>query len=203
MMLRKILTGLLILLGFLLSACASNAPTPATLIEELPAISESAQPSVTQDASGSQETQIEDRPATDVQKRNATITSVINEALARALKTDTFILAEPGMVLLTGGELQTKMDSRASLSLLPEGIIVRVGPNTIFTVQEIDTEEQPGIRLHLDIGKIWILLRGGTLEVETPSGVAAVRGSLLGVSYDPEEKQVTSTCLEGNCGFTS
>ena len=37
--------------------------------------------------------------------------------------------------------------------------------------------------------------------MSTPSGVAAVSGSMLGVFYDPETKTMTATCLEGHCSL--
>ncbi|MDK1027872.1 MAG: FecR domain-containing protein [Anaerolineae bacterium] len=86
------------------------------------------------------------------------------------------------------------------MSLRPEGTIIRVGPNTIFTMQSLITQDnEPLTRIKLDFGKIWILLNGGSLEVETPSGVASVKGSLLGVSYDPDKEHMEAHCLEGYC----
>jgi hypothetical protein len=35
--------------------------------------------------------------------------------------------------------------------------------------------------------------------VETASGVASVRGSLLSVSFDPQSNRVQAVCLEGQC----
>ena len=44
-----------------------------------------------------------------------------------------------------------------------------------------------------------MILSGGSLEVETPSGVASVLGSYLKVEFDPEGETLELTCLEGDC----
>ena len=53
----------------------------------------------------------------------------------------------------------------------------------------------------MDVGKVWIILNGGTLEIETPSGLAAVRGSYMSVEYYPNSNGLTMTCLEGHCSL--
>lgn len=131
--------------------------------------------------------------------REATIEIIANQALARSTSSQAFEPAQAGMVLQVGGGLETFDDSRASLNLNPEGTLIRVGPNTIFTVSAPVETSQSHTRLHLDIGQIWILLKGGSLEVVTPSGLASVRGSLLGVSYVPGTGRMQASCLEGEC----
>jgi len=42
-------------------------------------------------------------------------------------------------------------------------------------------------------------LSGGNASVNTPSGVASVRGSYLSVYVDPSTQTVVVTCLEGHC----
>jgi hypothetical protein len=58
-------------------------------------------------------------------------------------------------------------------------------------------------RLDLLSGKIWVILNavlnGGSFDVQTPVGVAAVRGSYLGVDYDDIIQNMISSCLEGHC----
>lgn len=135
--------------------------------------------------------------------RTATFASVENQVEARASKSDPFSPATPGQVLPVGGEVQTGEEGRARLDLLPEGTIVRLAPNSMFTLASLEGDESaPASKIQLSFGKIWILLNGGSLDVETPSGVASVRGSLLGVSFDPQTKSLTATCLEGHCALS-
>jgi hypothetical protein len=88
------------------------------------------------------------------------------------------------------------------VDLLPDGTIIRVGPNSSFSIPKLAEENgEPTTTIQLIFGKVFILLNGGSLDVETPSGVASVRGSLLSVEYDPQTKRVNAACLEGHCGI--
>ena len=51
--------------------------------------------------------------------------------------------------------------------------------------------------------RIFVDVNGGQLDVQTPSGVASVRGSMLGVSFDPQTNHMTATCLEGHCSLST
>jgi len=112
------------------------------------------------------------------------------------------IPAENGMRIQTGGGVETGEASRARLDLLPGGTIIRVGPNSTFVLVSL-TEEggETRTRLELVIGKLFVLLNGDSLEIETPSGVASVRGSLLSVEYDSERSRLEAACLEGECAL--
>jgi hypothetical protein len=112
------------------------------------------------------------------------------------------VAAQIGMELLPGGSLETGGDGRARIDLKPEGTIVRVAPNSTFRMKEIKEENgQPQTTIELLSGKMFILLKGGSLNVATPSGTAAVRGSLLSVEYKPDKKVVIAACLEGHCSL--
>ncbi|MEW5940805.1 MAG: FecR family protein, partial [Chloroflexota bacterium] len=104
--------------------------------------------------------------------------------------------------LQVGGEARTNETGKARLDLLPDGTILRLPPNSSFKLTELQGDQSsPFTRLGLFFGKIFIILSGGELEVETPSGVAAVRGSMMSVYYDPETGNLTATCLEGHCSL--
>ena len=62
-----------------------------------------------------------------------------------------------------------------------------------------NTEEGILTRLRLEIGRLWVILNGGAVEVDTPSGLASVRGSYLHVWVMPESEETLVTCLEGVC----
>ncbi|MBM3150703.1 MAG: FecR domain-containing protein [Chloroflexi bacterium] len=110
-----------------------------------------------------------------------------------------FVAASDGMVLQIQGQVRTGEDGRARLDL-STGTIIRVAPQTLFTLESND--ESGGslfTRLVMEAGRIWVSLHGGSLEVETPSGLASVRGSYLSVWVDPLTNDVWVTCLEGWC----
>jgi hypothetical protein len=110
-----------------------------------------------------------------------------------------FSPATAGTELQTNGSIQTGEDGRVRLDL-STGTIIRVAPSSLFTL----TSNQPNngslsTQLNLSNGGIFIILNGGNASVNTPSGVASVRGSYLSVFVDPSTQTVTVTCLEGHC----
>ncbi len=100
-----------------------------------------------------------------------------------------------------------------------------VSANTEFQVTEVSgTTQNPITRFFMNIGKIFAFHEGrlsdtAAFEVETPSGVAAIRGSSLGLSYEPggtsradgprygrrvgQDGTIVAVliCLEGSCTF--
>jgi hypothetical protein len=175
-------------------ATAESVPLPSAQ----PPVSPSAQPTPTLISTP---VLLTPTPANVSSTLGAAITAVQNKSTARVTDKDQYVLAKPGMTLFIGGGVQTGEDSRATLNLLANGTVIRVGPNSSFTVQEITGGEQSKTLINLLFGEIWVLLKGGAVEVSTPSGVASVRGSLLGVTYTPGMKRMKATCLEGNCAL--
>jgi hypothetical protein len=112
-----------------------------------------------------------------------------------------FVDAEIGDPLVINGQLRTGDDSRSRVDFV-DGTIVRVGPRTTFTLTEI-TDAEGGIikRLQMEFGKVWVILNGGALNVDTPAGVASVRGSYLAIRYNEETGEFWITCLEGTCSM--
>jgi hypothetical protein len=185
----------LLLLTMLLGACS-----PGVASTESPVSQESAQ---TEPPVVVKPTATKPAPTnTAAPEREATISEVENEVLARIQSGKDFAPASVGTSILPTGGVETGVDGRARLDLLPEGTIVRVGPNSSFIVPQIVKENgEPKTVIELLFGKIYILLNGGSLEVKTPSGVAAVKGSLMRVEYDPEKKMLKASCLEGHCSL--
>lgn len=110
-----------------------------------------------------------------------------------------FSPAEDGSMLHLNGQLQTGDEGKVRLDL-STGTILRVSPSSLFTL--VANEEVEGglaTKIQLELGRIFIILNGGSTEVETPSGVASVRGSHQMVEFDPVTGNVTVTCLTGMC----
>ena len=134
--------------------------------------------------------------------REAVLSEIENDVTAKIDTSSEFSSATVGLIIPIGGTIQTGDDSRAKLSLNPDGTIIRVGPNSSISFSEItESNGEPKTTLELLFGKVFVLLNGGSLEVETPSGVASVRGSLLSVQYNPETKRTRASCLEGECSL--
>jgi hypothetical protein len=139
-------------------------------------------------------------PETAAPVREGVLSEIENTVSVRKTSADAVVAAGQGMSILEGGSVETGDDGRVRIDLMPEGTIVRVGPNSSFNVSKlIEAGGESQTTLELLFGKVFILLKGGTLNVETPSGVASVRGSLLSVEYDSETGRTSATCMEGDC----
>jgi hypothetical protein len=116
---------------------------------------------------------------------------------------DSFIQASDNFILQVNGQIQTGDDGRVRLDL-SSGTIIRLAPSTLFTLIAND-EVEGGLatRIKLEVGKIFIILNGGSADVETPSGVASVRGSYMKVEVNPETLDIYITCLEGDCSASN
>lgn len=96
-------------------------------------------------------------------------------------------------------QVLTYQDGRARIDL-STGTIIRLSPLSEFTFESMEsTDEGILTRLRLEVGRLWVILNGGEVEVDTPSGLASVRGSYLHVWVRPDEDITEVTCLEGEC----
>src|SRR5262245_4884230 len=134
---------------------------------------------------------------------SAKLSELKGDVEARQTEKEDFLPANLATILETHGQVQTADDGHVRLDL-STGTIIRVGPSSIFTLISND-EVEGGLatKIKMEAGKIFIILSGGTAEVETPSGIASVRGSYMKVEIDPETQDIYVTCLEGNCSATN
>jgi hypothetical protein len=110
-----------------------------------------------------------------------------------------YVQVNDGFQLKQNMLLQTKEQSRVRLTL-STGSIIRLGQLTIFSLESQTPATQGGLlSIGLQAGKIWIVLKGGSLDVTSPAGLASVRGSYMSVWIEPN--RITITCLEGKCAF--
>ncbi len=107
--------------------------------------------------------------------------------------------AADGTTIEVSDQVLTYDNGRTRVDL-SNGTIVRVGPLTTFTLEAVDVNASgPFARFKLDIGELWIILNGGQVNVDTPAGLASVRGSYLNVIVRPDTGETIVTCLEGTC----
>ncbi len=149
-------------------------------------------------ACGAPAAQTSAAPATPA-GRTAALHEIVNDVQSRSSDSAALRPAADGDELPAGGQAQTGADSTVRLDLT-EGTIVRLAPNSEFTLTELSPDvAAPATRLSLVAGQVFVILLGGSLAVETPVGSATVRGSYLGVAFDPPTNHLTATCLEGAC----
>lgn len=129
---------------------------------------------------------------------------ISGEVLLRQAEVDEFTSANVGVQLSLNGQVQTLTDGRARVDF-PDQTIVRVGPDTLFTLVSIEEDSDASLlkKLFLEFGKVWVILNGGEMQIDTKSGVATVRGSYLSVEVDEETGEIFITCLEGTCTLES
>jgi hypothetical protein len=142
--------------------------------------------------------------ATGGESRSAEISEIQNSVEAREGESADWKTATTGEQIAEGGGVRTGSESRAKLDLSPDKTVIRVAANTEFTLETLSPEPtDPVTKFVLEAGKFFVrvteALGGGSFEVETPTGVATVRGSLMSTGYDPATGRMIVTCLEGAC----
>jgi LysM repeat protein len=144
-------------------------------------------------------------PSPTLEPRSAAVSEVVQMVEARAASEQAYTSVAVGYVLGAGGAVRTGLASRARLDL-SDGTLLRLGQNSAFVLQDVAPSDDGLLaRVKLEAGKIWVSLTGGALEVETPVGVASVRGSFAVFQYgpgdpdDPDDDLLLVDCLEGSC----
>ena len=139
--------------------------------------------------------------------RTAIVSEIVNDVTARPAPSDPFTQIATGFVLALGGQIRTGDASNARLDF-SDGTIVRIAASSSFLMQNAEPAPDGFVRrLQFEAGKLWVSLTGGEMQVETPIGVASVRGSFAVFEYDPGDPNdptddvLILQCLEGQCGF--
>jgi len=95
-----------------------------------------------------------------------------------------------GMTLVAGTRIKTSADSHALLTFF-EGSTLKLEPNTDIEIQKLESNEQQSTTIIVKqwLGKTWSRVvkmadPGSQYEIETPSAVAAVRGTLFTTEVD-------------------
>ncbi len=130
---------------------------------------------------------------------SAALSELTGKVDVKQSDSEAFAPADANTVLESNGQVQTGDDGKVRLDL-SSGTIIRIASSSSFTLAS--NEETDGgliTKIKLTAGKVFIILSGGHAEVETPSGVASVRGSYMKVEVDTESGDVYVTCLEGDC----
>src|SRR5574341_661629 len=139
--------------------------------------------------------------------RSAQLSELQNTVEAREAEDVVWRAAAEGQQIAAGGRVRTGEAARAKVSL-SDGTTVRLAPTTEFVLAEFSPQPaDPVTRLQLAAGKMWVIvtqaLSGGSFEIETPSGVAAVRGSMMSTEFYRADGRMIVTCLEGQCHLQS
>lgn len=138
---------------------------------------------------------------TGTPERSATLLELQGQVEARLNDANPWTPASEGQTLNVDAQVRTGADGRA-LFRLTEGSKVRLEPNTFFTVKLLNPFLDSQLTsLRLEQGTVFILLKDGALDIETPFGIASSRGAYLSVNFDDQRQSVTVMCLQGTCSF--
>ncbi len=135
--------------------------------------------------------------------RSANLSEIKNTVEARETEKADWQPATVDQALAEGGGVKTGDESRARVDI-SDGTIVRMAPDTEFKLVTLSPQPtDPVTKFIVDAGQLFVrvtkALGGGSFEIETPSGVATVRGSLMSAGYARASGQLIVTCLEGTC----
>ncbi|MCJ7522043.1 MAG: FecR domain-containing protein [Dehalococcoidia bacterium] len=118
---------------------------------------------------------------------------------------DTWRLAADGAIVEAGFRVKTAADSYAVLTFF-EGSTVKLEPNTDIEIQRVESTDSGGtvIALRQWVGKTWsrvvkMVDPGSSYEIETPSAIALVRGTL----FETEVGRDASTTVRTTEGLVS
>lgn len=135
----------------------------------------------------------------EAQERKATITYFEGEVnVLRAGETQ-WTKAKIKMNLEVGDKLKTALASECEITL-EDGSTVTVGENTTIDLKELfSQEETKKTKFKLWMGEIKVrtekLRKGSSFQVETPTGIAGVRGTIWTIGYD-EVTGITTVSVE-------
>ncbi|MEP7355913.1 MAG: LysM peptidoglycan-binding domain-containing protein, partial [Anaerolineales bacterium] len=146
-------------------------------------------------------------PGTAVPERAATLLEAAGTVETRTSENAAWTPAVQGQLFSEGSQLRTAPGARAVIGLT-EGsrIYVDESTETAITLLNPYLDSQLTV-LDLKSGRLWVLLSSGSLDVQTPFGIATGRATNgaanLSAEYLPDSRTVNITCLQGICGFGS
>jgi len=109
--------------------------------------------------------------------------------------------ASRGLVLLQGAQIQTSAGAKVEIQL-DEGSVVRVGPNTKFSLSAYAySAGSRNTNVDLQNGsmsmRVTKLTGGSQFKVSTVTAVAGVRGTYFYINYDEKSKEVGVAVYSG------
>ncbi|MBN2038386.1 MAG: FecR domain-containing protein, partial [Chitinispirillaceae bacterium] len=115
--------------------------------------------------------------------------SAVGTVQVRAVGKHMWRPARIGMILKSGWDVRTFMESSAELEY-DNGTILRMGENSVVTLSSLDINEKDQstmTRVRLPAGQVWGNIKKFTstkshFDFETPTAVASIRGTRLGIN---------------------
>lgn len=129
--------------------------------------------------------------AAAVAERTVTIKQVIGSVETHASNTAVWQQARIGMRLKAGWDIRTLLEASAELEH-ENGTRIKLGENSVVTIASLFTDVTAAATrtvLKIPIGQVWGNIKKlantkSTYEIETPTAVASIRGTRLGISVE-------------------
>ena len=129
--------------------------------------------------------------AADDAEQRATIKSIIGQVEVSPDGSGKWRKARANMPVKMGYDLRTFIESSADIEL-ETGALIKIGENTVVTLSKLLGNKSSGASntgLKIGTGKVWANVKKLTnakseFEFETPTAVASIRGTRLGISVD-------------------
>jgi len=175
----------LFILSFLIGGCGPSGGDGETITTQISTDTVSTQlPTVAPSADTS-----------ELVSLTAVLSEIEGEVIAKQADEKKFYEVANGFVLNSLGQVSTGYEARVRLDI-SDGSIVRLGANAVFTLNYgEETTKGTNTKLELNLGQIWVILKGGSVDIDTESGVASIRGSYGGLSVSPDG-EIYFTCFE-------
>jgi type II secretory pathway pseudopilin PulG len=109
-----------------------------------------------------------------------------------------------GDLLSDGQGIQTGPNTRAAIRFTDDGSILRMNPQTEMQITAEGSQASMQKTLHIDAGELWAKITKhdqATYRIETPTAVAAVKGTEFYVRVDPNDGSTTIITTEGVLDF--
>jgi LysM repeat protein len=134
-------------------------------------------------------------------ERSAAVQELHGTVEVRSDSDHPWAAAKPGDRLDKLAQVRTGADGQALLQLT-EGSKIRLAPSTTFTFKVLNAYLDSLLTaLELSQGKVWVLLNGGQLDVQTPLGVAQAQAAYLSAEFNSDQQTLLVTCLQGTCSL--
>ena len=126
-----------------------------------------------------------------VTEQHAIIKTIVGQVEVSLPKTTQWRPARIGMAVKMGSDVRTYVESGADIEL-ESGTLVKIGENSVVSLAKLFQNKKTDVSntsLNVVTGKVWANVKKLTntkseFDFETPTAVASIRGTRLGVSVD-------------------
>lgn len=130
----------------------------------------------------------------DVSQERVTIKNIVGKAEVRSPKTGKWRAARVGMTVKMKWDVRTFVESSLEL-LFESGTVIKLGENSVVNLSKLlQDKSSSAINSNVKVasGQIWanvkkLVSKKSKFDFETPTAVAAIRGTRLGIAVDKKK----------------